>query len=189
MNESDVESLIERGLSAARPRPAFRDRLLDDSTAVVVRVARGRARWRKAGLALAAVLVGAVSFLGGRLSAPRSLTPSADPAPRVAAERDEVRVPDELVAWLDAANLFRQLGMEDRMARAVERAGRLRPHGRAIVDTTRGRVYATDDRPTVENQRKPSGLAVLPRLYGSSENMNGIMAHSVGGYNHASERD
>ena len=91
MDESHAENLIERGLSAQRPRREFRDRLLGESTAVAVGVARARARWRKAGLALAAVLVGAVSFLGGRLSAPRSLTPGADPAPRAARTRPPTR--------------------------------------------------------------------------------------------------
>jgi hypothetical protein len=189
MDESHAENLIERGLSAQRPRRAFRDRLLGDSTAVVVRVARARARWRKAGLALAAVLVGAVSFLGGRLSAPRSLTPGADPAPRAAAEREGVTVPEDLIAWLNAARLFKQLGMEDRMARAVERAGKLLPQDAARIETAKGRALSAADDPGAEKQSNPVGLAVLPRLYEPTRNINGIVAHSLGGHRYASERD
>jgi hypothetical protein len=45
----------------------------------------------------------------------------------VAAETQGVAVPNDLVAWLDAARLFHQLGMPDRMGRAVDRASRLLP--------------------------------------------------------------
>ena len=150
---------------------------MSESTEALLRSARLQARWRKAGLAAAAVLVGAVSFLGGRLSVPRSLTQNADPALRAAAENAAVQVPDALVAWLDAANLFRQLGMEERMARAVERAGKLRPRGTA------------SGAPVVAEREAPVALAVLPRLYEPAGDISGIMAHSLGGYRYANERD
>lgn len=189
MNESETENLIERGLSRGRPRETFRDRLLSDSTAALVGSARVRARWRKAGLAVAAVLVGAVSFLGGRLSVPRSPTPSADPAPRAIARADGVTVPNDLVAWLEAARLFRQLGMEARMARAVDRAGKLLAQDTAIAEHAAGGMFAAASDGRVAEHRGSVGSAVLPRLYEPIESINGIMAHSLGGYSHASKRD
>lgn len=189
MNESETENLIERGLSGGRPRETFREQLRSDSTAALVRSARIRARWRKAGLAVAAVLVGAASFLGGRLSVPRSPTRNADPAPRAIAIADGVTVPDDLVAWLDAARLFRQLGMEERMGRAVERAGKLLPHDTGIEDRADGGVPAVADDRAVEERENSVELAVLPRLYEPAGSINGIMAHSLGGHSHASERD
>jgi hypothetical protein len=189
MDESEAKDLIERGLSGSRARPEFREQLLSDSCEALLRSVRTRARWRKAGLAAAAVLIGAVSFLSGRLSAPGRSATKADPAPQVAAETEAIQVPDDLVAWLDAANLFRQLGMEERMARAVERAGKLRPHGAGIVENADGSASATGGNPVVAEREAPVALAVLPRLYESCGNINGIMAHSLGGNRHASERD
>jgi hypothetical protein len=51
--------------------------------------------------------------------------------PPVAGAAEKVAVPGDLVAWLEAARLFRQLGMEDRMARAVDHAYGLLPYDAA----------------------------------------------------------
>ena len=127
MKSEDWDKLLEHGLSGGPPRPGFREEALRDSVAAFVRGRRSRA-WRRAGsLAAAAVLIAAVSFLLGRHSLPE---PAGEGTPVVApivAQAQGVAVPNDLVAWLDAARLFRQLGMPDRMGRAVDRASRLLP--------------------------------------------------------------
>jgi len=128
MKDKDVDKYLSQHLSGSPPREAFKQQTLRDSTAALVRVQRRRSAWRRAELAAAAVLIAGIAFFGGRLSKPRTLPRNVDVAPQVAAEPDGVTVPSDLVAWLDAARLFKQLGMEDRMARAVERAGRLLPY-------------------------------------------------------------
>jgi len=64
-----------------------------------------------------------------------------------------------VIAWLEAARLFRQLGMEERMARAVDRASRLLPRDATLV----GRE-----------------LMDAPEVHPSAEHSNRILAQSLG---------
>ncbi len=123
----------------------------------------------------AAVLIASVAFLGGRLSMPRTLSPSKDDAPPVVAEADGVNVPNELIAWLEAARLFKQLGMEDRMARAVERAGRLLPADTFIADDQSLRVFAAGSIGNQTERVEPMGI-LSP--HPSAESINQILAQS-----------
>ena len=176
MNESEAKNLIERGLSAGRPREMFTAQLLADSTAALVQSRRRRARWRMAGLAAAAVLIASISFLGGRLSAPPAPTRHVEVVARGAAESDGVTVPGEVVAWLEAANLFRQLGMGDRVARAVERAGRLLPADTFIAEGQTLRVFAAAG--SIENQAEREQPRGIPGPHPSAESMSQILAQS-----------
>jgi hypothetical protein len=184
MNESEVEKLIERSLSAGRPREAFRARLLGDSTAALARSTRRRARWRKAGLAAAAVLIVGFSFLGGRLSAPRPQKQSAEVVVRTTPEPGGVTVPDELVAWLEAARLFRQLGMEDRMALAVDRAGSQLPRYTATAGNPMSASVAAAGRDVVEEPSAPVRFPVLTRVLASTGSYKETTT-TLGGYDHA----
>ena len=123
MEDKDVDKYLGQQLSGSPPREAFKQQALRDSTAALVRVRRRRSARRRAELTVAAVLIAGIAFIGGRLSVPHKLPRSVDVAPRAVAETDGVNVPSDLVAWLDAARLFKRLGMEERMARAFERAG------------------------------------------------------------------
>jgi len=98
--------------------------------------------------------------------------------PRATAESDGVTVPSDLVAWLEAARLFRQLGMEDRMARAVERAGRLLPADTFIADGQTLRVFATAG--SNENQRERVELMGISGPHPSAESISQIFAQSFG---------
>jgi hypothetical protein len=127
VKSEDWDKLLEQGLSGRPPRPGFREEVLGDSVAAFVRGRRNRA-WRRAGsLSVAAVLIAAVSFLLGRHSLPEPAGEGAPVVVPIVAEAQGVTVPNDLVAWLDAARLFRQLGMPDRMGRAVEHASKLLP--------------------------------------------------------------
>jgi hypothetical protein len=121
VKSEDWDKLLERGLSGGPPRPGFREEVLANSVAAFVHARRSRTWWRAGSLSAAAVLIAGVSFLLGQHSLP---APVAAP---VAAEIRGVAVPNDLVAWLDAARLFHQLGMPDRMGRAVDHASRLLP--------------------------------------------------------------
>ena len=127
-------------------------------------------------MAVAAVLTIGVAFLGGRVTAPVTVL-TETVAQRQGSELDGVTVPGELVAWLEAARLFRQLGMEDRMARAVERAGRLLPADAFIAEGGAMRVFAAD---SIENQTErvePMGI-LGPNP--SAESTSQILAQSFG---------
>lgn len=179
MTTPDLDKLLEQTFSGDPPSPVFRAQVLRDSAAALRRARRIRIRRQWGAMSAAAVLLAGVAFLAGRLTIPSS---PHHAAPRVAAAdtSDGVTVPDDLVAWLDAAQLFRQLGMEERMSRAIEQAGKLRPH----------QTTAADERAVAAEEKRHSvGLAILPRLYEPIQSTNGIMAQSLGGHNDASERD
>jgi len=178
MNESEAENLIERGLSAGRPREAFTAQLLADSTAALVRSTRRRSAWRRAELAFAAVLIVGVAFLGGRLSAPPAPAGQTVGTSSGGAERYEIRVPREMLAWLEAARLFRQLGMEDRMARAVECAARLLPADTFIGDAQTPQAVAVAR--SVENQTGPVEPMDAAGPHPLAESMNRILAQVSG---------
>ena len=189
MKDRDIDILLSQHLSGDQPREAFKRETLGDLTAEFVRVRRRRSAWRRAELAVAAILIAGVAFLGGRLSAPPTLPGSTDVAPQAATDPDGVTVPSDLVAWLDAARLFRRLGMQERMGRAVERAGKLMPYDAVATSSAMGQTLAAAGDEVLENQNKPSILAEILRPHESVESVGGIMAQSFGGYNYESKMD
>ena len=190
-NEKRLDELISRTINTGKPRfdaEKWKRKYPDEFQSLLSRTAKGASSyqpniWRiisRSPIAkfAAAVLIAGVAFLGGRLSVPRMLPGSVDVALRAAAESDGVTVPSDLVAWLDAARLFRQLGMEDRMARAVERAGRLLPADTFIADGQTLRVFATAG--SNENQRERIELMGISGPHPSAESINQILAQSFG---------
>jgi anti-sigma factor RsiW len=140
-------------------------------------------------LSAAAVLIAGIAFLGGRLSAPRRLPLSEDITLQVSAESDGITVSSDLVAWLDAACLFRQLGMEDRMAEAVESAGRLLPSNAVAASGVMAQNVPPTGEDIVGNQNKRSILDEILRPHESVESVGGILAQSFGGYDYENETD
>jgi hypothetical protein len=67
--------------------------------------------------------------------------------------------------------------MEDRMARAVERAGRLLPVDTVIADGQAGQVFAATR--SIENQ-KHMELMGMPGPQPSAESVNQILAQFLG---------
>jgi len=178
MKDRDADTSLMQHLSGEPPREAFKQQVLRDSTAEFIRVWQQRSAWRRTGIAAAAILIAGVAFFGGRLSVPPTLPVSVDVATQAGAEPDGVNVPSELVAWLEAARLFRQLGMEDRMARAVERAGRLLPVDTVIANGQSGQVFAAAR--SIENQKKLMELMGMSGPRPSAESVNQILAQSFG---------
>ena len=177
MKDRDLDEQLRQHLSDDPPREAFKQQTLRDSTVALVRVRRRRSAWRRAELVAATVLIAGVAFLGGRRSMSRTLPGSVDVAPQAVDKPDGVTVPSELVAWLDAARLFKQLGMEDRMARAVERAGRLLPVDTFIADGQTLRVFAAT---SIENQTERVEPMGISGPHPSAESINQIFAQSLG---------
>ena len=174
MKDGDVDKLLRQHLSGDQPPGTLKQETFHDSLANFGRVRRRRSAWRRAERAAAAVLIAGLAFLGGRLSAPPTMPGTVDVTLQAAAKSGTVAVPSDLVAWLDAARLFKRLGMQDRMARAVERAGRLLP-----VDTvtTEGRTEQVVAGGSVENQEERIELMVSQP---SSESINQILAQFLG---------
>ena len=173
MKDQDVDNLLRQQLSGDQSPEALRQEALRDSTSRFVHVRLRRSARRRAELAAAAVLIAGLAFLGGRLSAPSPMPGSVDIAPKTAAKPEGVAVSSDLVAWLDAARLFGRLGMQDRMARAVERAGRLLPVDAGTMDDRTGQVFAGG---SVENQEERIEPMVSQGSQPSSESINHILA-------------
>jgi len=178
MKDEDVDALLRQHLSGDQPREELKQEALRDSMARFVRIRRRRSARRRAELAAAAVLIAGAAFLGGRLSVPRTLPGSVDVAPGAVAEADGVSVPSDLIAWLDAARLFGQLGMQDRMARAIERAGKLLPVDAINMDSCAGQNVAADE--SIEHQNKHTEPTILPSPQPSVESGNKILAQTFG---------
>jgi len=184
MKDKEVDTHLRQHLSGDSPGGAFKQYVLSKSMAEFVRVRRRRSVWRGAGLAAAAILIVGIAFLGGRLSAPRTLPSSTDISPRAAVEPAGVRVPNDLVAWLDAARLFERLGMEDRMSRAVERAGKLLPY-KAVAEidmTEQATTSCSNGQELFQEQNKHSILAEILTPRESVESVSRMIAESFGGY-------
>ncbi len=189
MKDKDVDKYLRQHLSGDSPREAFKQQTLRDSMAALVRVRRRRSVRRRAELVAAAVLIAGVALLGGRLSAPRTLPRSVDVAPRAVAETDGVNVSSDLVAWLDAARLFRLLGMDERMARAVEHAAKLMPYDAVAASSVKRQASVATGDEVFENQNKHSILSDILGPHESVESISGIIAQSFGGYYNASKMD
>ncbi|MHC4694768.1 MAG: hypothetical protein ACYS67_18690 [Planctomycetota bacterium] len=177
MKDKDADSNLKRHLSGEPPREAFKQQVLNESTAEFIRVWRRCLAWRRTKIAAAAILITGVAFLGGRLSMRSTLPTTENVVKRVETKTDGVNVPTELVAWLEAARLFRQLGMEDRMARAVERAGRLLPADTFIADSQSLPVFVAD---SIDNQTERLELMSISGPHSSAESINHILAQSFG---------
>ncbi|MDT8302568.1 MAG: hypothetical protein RQ760_13875 [Sedimentisphaerales bacterium] len=192
MKDSDVDKYLSQHLSGSPPQEAFKQQTLRDSTAALVQVRRRHSVRRRAECAVAAVLKAGIAFIGGRLSVPRTLPGNVDIAPRAAAEveTDSVNVPSELVAWLDAARFFKRLGMEERMARAFDKAGKLLPYDSAAAkDITEQGLTANSYNEVYDNQNNHSILAEILGPHESVESISGIMAQSFGGYHNEGKKD
>jgi len=136
------------------------------------------------------VLIAGIAFIGGRLSVPRKLPRSVDVAPRAAAESEGVTVSSDLVAWLDAARLFKRLGMEERMARAFEHASELTPYNTVASNSTTGHASTVNgDDEVFENQSKYSILTEILGPHESIGSISGIIAQSFGDYYYESKMD
>jgi hypothetical protein len=127
MKNQDTNKLIEDVLSANAASDAFREHVLRDSTAAFSQGRILHRRLRTAGFTSLVVLVAAAAFFCGQLTVPRE-TLNQQVARHVNERGDSVRVSRDLVAWLDAARFFTQLGMEERAALSYRQASELIPY-------------------------------------------------------------
>ena len=189
MKDKDVDKYLSQHFSGSPPREALKQQVLSNSTAALVRVRRRHSARRRAECAVAAVLIAGIAFIGGRLSVPRTLPGNVDVAPQAVAETDGVNVPSDLVAWLDAARLFKRLGMEERMARAFEYASELTPYDAVASISTTGQALAFTDDEVFKNQNKYSILAEIFGPHESVGSVSGIIAQSFGDYDYEGKMD
>jgi hypothetical protein len=127
MNNQDINKLIEDALSTDAAGEAFKEQVLRDSTSVLIRGRVLRRQFRAAGLTLAILLAATAAFICGRMSAPDRIIYRQAVVKTVGDKNDGVRVSRDLLAWLDAAKFFTQLGMNERAAFSYKKASELIP--------------------------------------------------------------
>ena len=176
MRDQDIDRHLQDYLSGDPAQDAFKQQVLEESTAEFVRARRRCRVWFRAAAAVAAVLIVCLSFLAGRVSAPANL-PHRDHV-QVDSQSSDVTVPRDLIVWLDAARLFGRLGMEDRMARAVERAGKLLPKDLGDANDPTEGVFATTQSEGRPDNPEPSTDRLGTRL--STERQRQILALTFG---------
>ena len=166
MDDREIDKLLEQAFSGSDAPAEFGRRVLRDSTAALALGQSKRRAWRIPALVAAAVFIAVVSFLSGRASVSDRQTEIV----AIPTDPETVSVPNELVAWLEAARFFKQLGMDERVASAYERAEQLVPQDVPIagnVPTT----YATEAITPSEQNQEESPVQKTPV----------ILAHSFGG--------
>lgn len=178
MKDSETDLHLQRHLSGEPHREAFEQEVLGASMAEFQRSYRRRNLWRRAATAAAVILIAGGAFLGGQLSVRPQFASGGKDLVKPGGQADGVTVPRELVTWLEAARFFGQLGMEDRMARAVERAGRFLPG-----DMVAGDGPATEAILASGSNENPKELAESMVRSGpnpSAASVNQILAQSLG---------
>jgi len=177
MDSRNTDKLLEQGLFGDPPNRVFRAQALLDSTAALTRHHRTVHMWRGAAVSAAAAVIAAVSFLLGRGSVPPA-SPQEATQPVIASEAEIVAVPSELIVWLDAARLFGQLGMDDRMSRAVERARRLLPADTIVAEGRIVQLFASAG--AVGNREESVEPTESPGPDPSVQSVNQILAQVLG---------
>ena len=129
--------------------------------------------------------------IGGRLSVPRKLPMSVDIARPLTTEPGGITVPNDLVVWLDAARLFKRLGMEERMVRAFDNAGELLPYDAVDEINMTGQAFSFDSNSEeiFKDQNKHSILAEILSPQESIGSISEIIAQSFGDYYYENEMD
>lgn len=188
MNNQDIDRLLQENLSGDLPGPVFRARVLLDSTAALSRRRQVIRAWHPAALAAAAVVIASISFLLGRSSmTPGLRQPVAEPV--VADAGETVVVPKDLIACLSAARLFRQLGMEDRMNRALDCAGRLLPREAISAGGAARPVFFAASGGGSDSQGRQMESGPKAGAPQSGDRVNRVLAGLLGGYDHVGEEN
>jgi hypothetical protein len=128
MKSHDTNKLIADALSAGAASDAFKEHVLCDSTAAFTRGRALQRRLRTAGFTSLILLVATGAFFCGRLSAPGEAVDQQIVTQSNDEQDDSVMVSRDLVAWLDAARFFTQLGMEERATLSYKQASELIPY-------------------------------------------------------------
>lgn len=178
MKDTEADIHLQQHLSGEPPREAFEQEVLGASIAEFQRNYRRRRFWRRAATAAAVILISGAAFLGGQLSVTPRLATIGNDASKAGGESVGVTVPRELITWLEAARFFGQLGMEDRMARAVERAGRLLPGDIVAGDSPAAKAYLASG--AIENPKEFTEPMGKSGSNPSTASVKPILAQSLG---------
>lgn len=128
MSNHDVNKLIEDALNASPSGDAFKNQLLQNTTAVFIKDRTFKRRLRVTGFVFMILMVTTTAFFSGRLSVSERITNHQVAVQTAVEDKESVRVSKDMVVWLDAARFFTQLGMDERAALSYKQASDLIPY-------------------------------------------------------------
>lgn len=135
MNENDINDLLNSALGGNTARKDFKERLLQNSTAAFTRGRTFHNRFKMIALILLITAITTAAFFTGRFSAIDKTSNQQQIAWQTNPDDNNISVSRDLVAWLDAAKFFTQLGMSERAEFSYKQASQLIP-----VDTMQDNV-------------------------------------------------
>ena len=125
MDENDINDLLKSTLSGNTAGNNFKEKLLRDSTVAFTRVRIFHQRLRITGLLSLIIIFTTAAFLFGRFSVSQKTNERQIIVQHT--NNDSISVPRDLIAWLDAAKFFTQLGMDQRAEFSYKQASQLIP--------------------------------------------------------------
>ena len=125
MNENDINDLLSSSLGGNSARKDFKEQLLQNSTAAFTRGRIFHQRLRTTGLISLIIIFTTAAYLSGRFSVSRKTNERQIIVQHT--NNDSISVSRDLIAWLDAAKFFTQLGMDQRAEFSYKQASQLIP--------------------------------------------------------------
>ncbi len=116
MNDQHIDNLLSQGLQNSSLNPDLHQQFLAQSSLALSRTCQRRRRAKRACYAAVLTFVLALGFAGGRVGKQQA-------PPMTAA--NTIEVPQDMVAWLQAGDLFTQFKLEQRAGFAYEQASQL----------------------------------------------------------------
>jgi len=173
MNDEYTDSLLSQGFQGPSLNPALQQQFLDQSSLALSRTYQRR-RWTKRACYTAVLALGlALGFAGGRVHEQQATSTTAT---------NTIEVPQDIVAWLEAARLFTQINLEERADFAYARASQLA----RSVHAEQQLIHAPAPAPSTDGTKRLANLlaqyeSLKPRP-GSTEksNSNSLMATVLG---------
>lgn len=176
----DIDDILTQALQPGRSSVDFKTRLKQQSSLALVQGYAKRRRFRRTLTIAAALVLTFTAYLTGHYTAHSKLE-----SPQQTVQTDNtVQVPKDLVTWLEAAQFFNQLGMEQRAANAYRQASLLTnqdlvdsPYAHESIPTKHYASLLARCDQTIKRQNKQSVIK-------NSDNPYAMLAQSFGGQNH-----
>ncbi|MBN1972698.1 MAG: hypothetical protein JW787_03610 [Sedimentisphaerales bacterium] len=127
MNENDINDLLNSALGGNTARQDFKNQLLQNSTNAFNRGRLFHKRLKITGFVVLIAIITTAAFFSGRLSVNKETSHQQQIARQTNSDDNNISVSKDLVAWLDAAKFFTQLGMPERAEFSYKQASQLIP--------------------------------------------------------------
>ena len=155
MSENDINELLNNALGDNTVRQDFKKQLLENSTNAFTRGRQFHKRLKVSGLIVLIAIITTSAYVTGRFSINKKTNIQQQQiVQHTNPDDNNIVVSKDLVAWLDAAKFFEQLGMSERAEFSYKQASQLIPTElpqNNIVDFGQNSVVAQDEKSDKKN--------------------------------------